>query len=163
MTGYFASFPLTYMQTPDGGNVIIRDFFRRVDVASMFGDVSVGLIPYTIPMGGTPESVANTFYASPYYHWVIILVNGIVDLYEEWPLSQTALNAKIADAYDSPDDVHHYVNADDYTVDSTAVGATPVTNVEYETALNDAKRSIRVLDPQYLSPFVTQFNTLIGD
>ena len=39
----------------------------------------------------------------------------------------------------------------------------PVLNVEYEIAVNDIKRQIRVLDPQYLSQFVSNFNDLIGE
>ena len=166
MTGYFAKFPLYYTQTPDGKNVIIKDFFRRVDVSDIFGNVAVGLVPYLVQVGERPEDVSNKFYGSPLYHWVILLVNNIVDTYEEWPLDDIALNNKIADVYHSPYDIHHYVDTSNgYTIDYNAENANcqPVLNVEYEIAINDAKRQIRVLDPQYLSQFVSNFNDLIGE
>jgi len=166
MTGYFTTFPLIYMTLPDGNNVTIQDFFRRVDVASMFGNVSVALMPYQIQPDEQPEIVSNKFYGSPLYHWVVILVNNIVDLYEEWPLTQAALTAKIADLYDTPNGIHHYVDVSNgYTIDFNPSNPNcfPVTNIEYENTLNDNKRLIRVLDPQYLSQFVQQFNTLIGE
>lgn len=166
MTGYFQNFPLYFSQTPDGKTVIVRDFFRRVDVSSIFGDVAVGLVPYLIQSGERPEDVSNKFYGSPLYHWVILIVNNIVDMYEEWPLDQTALSKKIADRYASPNDIHHYVDTSNgYTIDYNALNPNcqPVLNVEYENTLNDNKRPIRVLDPQYLTQFVQQFNTLIGE
>ena len=166
MTGYFKNFPLYYSQTPDGKNVIIKDFFRRVDVSDIFGNIAVGLVPYFIQMGERPEDVSNKFYGSPLYHWVILLVNDMVDIYEEWPLDQTALTKKIADNYSSPDGAHHYIDTTNgYTVDNNPENPNllEITNVEYENTLNDNKRPIRVLDPQYLSQFVTQFNTLIAN
>lgn len=166
MTGYFNSFPLYYTQTPDGENVIIKDFFRRVDVSEIFGNVGVGLVPYFIQIDERPEDVSNKFYGTPLYHWVVLLINEIVDTYEEWPISQLALNNKIAAVYASPYDIHHYVDTSNgYTIDynPSNQNCQPVLNVEYENAINDAKRTIKVLDPQYVSQFVTQFNTLIGD
>jgi len=44
---------------------------------------------------------------------------------------------------------------------STDAGAGPVTNAEYERRIQDNKRQVKVLDPQYLDLFLSEFKTLI--
>jgi len=46
-------------------------------------------------------------------------------------------------------------------VNSDTPGATSVSNYEYEVRLQDEKRKIKILDEQYLSTFVDEFNTLL--
>ena len=46
-------------------------------------------------------------------------------------------------------------------VNSTEAGAGVVTNAEYERRIQDKKRQIRVLSPQYLDLFIKEFRTLI--
>ena len=65
-------------------------------------------------------------------------------------------------------DVHHYVMTDNKSIivdwDATKVSNgtyTAVTNLEYETDLNDAKRQIAILDNVYLKDMRNQFNKLI--
>ena len=162
---YFDKFPLIYIRTVDGNGIIIEDFFRRIKVGGLFGDVSVALVPYFVQEGETPEVVSNKFYGSPFYHWVILHINNIVNVYTEWPLSAQALTEKIAGDYDSPNGVHHYFNtANGYVVDRDDDNSDiiPVTNIEYENAVNDAKRTIKILDPQYLTNFVSNFTDMIG-
>jgi len=55
------------------------------------------------------------------------------------------------------DAVHHYENSDNQYVVKSAVGATPVTNAEYEFALNDKKTQIKVLRPRYVQVIADQF------
>lgn len=56
---------------------------------------------------------------------------------------------------------HHYVNAQGYIVSSDAVGATPVSNFDYEVRENEAKRRIKLISPQLLNTIVNQFKELI--
>ena len=46
-------------------------------------------------------------------------------------------------------------------VNSTEAGAGPVTNAEYERRIQDKKRQIKILDPQYLDLFLKEFRLLI--
>jgi hypothetical protein len=163
---YFDKFPLYYTRTSSGTNIVMTDLFRRVHVAKLFGDVSVALVPYLILDGETPEHVSHRFYGSPFYHWVVLLTNNIVNVYTEWPLSQNALNQKILGEYENPYDAHHYVSLSSGFIvdqDDDNVDVVPVTNIDHENAENDAKRTIRVLDPDYLSGFVQRFTDLIGE
>ena len=51
---------------------------------------------------------------------------------------------------------HHYENATGHTM-KTSVGATPVTNQEYEFLLNDKKAQIKAIRPQYVQSIADQF------
>lgn len=42
---------------------------------------------YQIQDGDTPEMIADKYYGDPTYHWVVLLMNDIVDPFYDWPLS----------------------------------------------------------------------------
>ena len=57
---------------------------------------------------------------------------------------------------------------DNYTnvkikVESTVFGALEVTNQEYEENLQEKKREIRILKPDFIGRFTTEFASLIED
>ena len=39
---------------------------------------------YLVPEGETPEQVANRIYDDPNLHWVIMIINDMSDIYEQW-------------------------------------------------------------------------------
>ena len=39
---------------------------------------------YEIQEGETPEIVADKHHGSVYYHWVILMTNGITDPFHDW-------------------------------------------------------------------------------
>ena len=47
-------------------------------------------------------------------------------------------------------------------INSTELGAGAVSNIEYERRLQDKKRTIKMLEPQYLNAFVTEFKKMIN-
>ena len=44
---------------------------------------------------------------------------------------------------------------------STVPGATAVSNLEYEADIQDKKKQIRVLKPEYLNQFIREFQDLV--
>lgn len=162
---YFSKFPIYITRTTEGSQVIITDLFRRVGVGKMFGDVVVGLIPYTILDGETPEMVSQKIYGTPFNHWILLLVNNIVSVLAEWPLETSSLNNKILAEYINPYGVHHYFNtAIGYIVDrnDSDPNIVVITNFDYEVSVNDAKRQIRFLDPDFVHTFIKEFEILVG-
>lgn len=170
---YFSKFPL-YLTTagyrgPIGSDsqtqnqVIITDFFRRIRTGAGFSEISTGIIPYAIQDGYTPERLAHEFYGSAFYHWVILLVNNIVNPREEWPMDGDQFNEFMSDNYEDVTGIHHYIDPESgFVVDSDFAGATPVTNLEYEEEINEQKRHIKMLDSKYLQQFVTMFDNQIA-
>ena len=167
---YFSEFPL-YQYDFDGKGQsakLITDILRRVSVRAKVKANTLLFDKYDIVDGETPEIVADKYYGSPQYHFVVILLNDIVNQYD-WPLDSVQYAKFLKDKYgDNIDGVHHYeINqtSGDTTikleVSSDTTGATLVTNREYEDRLQDQKRSIRLLDRVYLRSFVEEFKKLI--
>ena len=55
------------------------------------------------------------------------------------------------------DVAHHYENANNEYVTKSTVGATPISNQEYEFGLNDTKTKIKAIRPQYIQIIADQF------
>lgn len=170
---YFSKFPLYltvagYMGSMGSTStvqrqVVITDFFRRIRTGVSFGEMTSGIIPYIIKDGETPERLAYHFYGSAYYHWVILLVNDIVNVREEWPMDSDEFNTYLSDNYEDTSATHHYIDPVTLLeVDSTFSGAIPVSIIDYEEGINEAKRHIRMMEAQYLQQFVSIFDSLIS-
>ena len=117
---------------------------------------------YDIVDGETPEIVAEKIYGDPEYHWIIMLANQKHDYISDFPLSEQALVKHIIATYGAQRyATRHYVNADGFVVNSTATGAVSVSNDDYERALNESKRRIKVISPQVISTILTQYKELL--
>ena len=96
--------------------------------------------------------------------------------YHDWPKSYQAFEEYVNDKYAEPNGIHHYEKSQssgktssqgpsdfDYLVevDSSDVDGQSVSNYEYEQRLEDQKRQIKLLSPQYLSTFMNEFRKLI--
>jgi hypothetical protein len=153
-----------------GASTIVTDIFRRISL-NRFGKNLVFLQTITVPDGFTVEQVADKYYKRPDYHWVILTINDIVDVRKEWPMSNSDLLSFAKKKYGETGiyETHHYRTSDDsklivdYDAADLANGdIEEVTNIQYEEELNDAKREINILEPKYLTEFVTNYMTLIG-
>jgi hypothetical protein len=160
----FKNFPKT-LATINGEFVTVTDIFRRVAAKAGIDDYTI-LESFTVPSGWTPEIVASRYYGNPYYHWVILITNNIVDVREEWPKSQSDLVKYCIKKYNGIEniyDVHHYETDDGLIVDADYADGykTAIQNFQYEEMLNDKKSEIKLLDKRYLSEFLTDYNSLI--
>ena len=117
---------------------------------------------YFISDGDRADILAHQFYGDSTLHWVVLYANYMANPYYDWPLPYFDLQKFVAKKYpDNINGIHHYEDADNYEVDSTASGATAVTNFVYEESLNDSKRSINIIRGEYLPQVLEEFKTLI--
>ena len=177
MAAYFQQFPkILYDLKGDDNFKLVPDIFRRIKVRSKMKDNLSMLDKFDVDSGDSPESVAYKVYGNTDYFWVICLLNNIVNRYYDWPLDEYSFQKFLSEKYTNPDAVHHYEKPQssgetesqgpgDYShmieVNSTTIGAQAVSNAEYERRIQDEKRQIQVLQPQYLSAFVSEFRKLI--
>jgi len=159
-------------QVSDTGRPItISDILYRIAINKDFSHKASFLMPYTVVEGDTPEIVSFKFYGTPLYHWVILIINDIVNPREEWPLSEKQLLEKIALQYpdDLPSDVYEWREINyGYVVDYNAGLAAQqqiysVSIYDYETEKNEAKRTIKVLDPNFITDFITAYSRAYTD
>jgi hypothetical protein len=171
---YFSKFPyIVYDSVGNGEFKIVTNLLRRVAVRSKIRANTSFFDTYDVKEGETPEMVAHKLYGDPELHWVILLVNNITDRYHQWPKNTNQFLAYINDKYSNVDATHHYeisqVSGDttikiDIGTDNTDYPtASIVTNFEHEEALEDKMRSIRLLDPAYLGPFVAEFESIMEE
>ena len=178
MTKYFDQFPIIdyNLSGVNGNTTEVTDIFRRVKARNKIADNVTLFDNYDVAEGEKPEDVAYKVYGESDYFWVVTLVNNIVNRYYDWPLDQFSFQQYIKDKYSNPDGIHHYEVTQsrgkqsgegpaDYThkieVNSDYPGAQSVSNRQYEDRIQDKKRQIRVLSPQYLNAFEEEFTNLI--
>ena len=178
MTKYFDQFPIIdyNLSGVNGNTVKVTDIFRRVKARSKIADNVTLFDKYDVAEGEKPEDVAYKIYGDADYFWVVTLVNNIVNRYYDWPLDNFSFQQFINDKYSNPMGIHHYEvtqssgkqagdGPTDYShkleVNSDHPGAQSVSNREHEDRLQDQKRQIRVLSPQYLNAFEEEFINLI--
>ena len=169
---YFNKFPVVpYDVNGDGTVVIVTDILKRVRLRANMKKELALLDQYEVQEGETPEIVADKHHGSVYYHWVILMTNGITDPFHDWPKSTRQLQLYLADKYTPTqlNEAHHYEisqSSGDTTikieVPQGTAGATTITNREYEDALNESKRKNSLLRNDYLSAFVDEFSNLMS-
>ena len=171
---YFSKFPyIVYDSVGNGEFKIVTNLLRRVAIRSKVKANTLFFDTYDVKEGETPEMVAHKLYGDPELHWIVLLVNNVTERYHQWPKNTNQFLAYINDKYSNVDATHHYeisqVSGDttikiDIGTDNTDYpSASVVTNFEYEEALEDKKRSIRLLDPSYIGSFVAEFESLMEE
>ena len=178
---YFDAIPARWV-TLGGSTVLLTNITKRVSAKQDIKS-STMFITYQIKDGERPDILANRLYDNPNYWWIFLLVNEKYDLCLDWPLNDNELTEYINSQYADPYATHHYVDKQGTIIDPEVqnettiwksqsnvvahaiqlfkTGLSEVTNTEYETALNDEKRIIRVLDPDFLDLFVSQYEELM--
>ena len=162
---YFKHFPtIDYDPTGDKNTKTIKDFLIRLTIKDVVRSNKAVFSKYDVKEGQRPEDVAFEQYGDAGLHWIVLMMNEIVDPYYEWPLGLRDLERFVASKYTNVNGTHHYEIAqssgDTNTkihVDSTTVGATAITNYEYEESVNDVRKQIRLLDPVYINQITAEF------
>ena len=87
-----------------------KNLFRRAKVREdLFADF-MQFDKYKIIGDERPDNVAEKVYGNDNLDWVILMSNNIIDINNEWPLSQFQLNEFLNDKYTPQElvSIHHY-------------------------------------------------------
>lgn len=178
---YFENFPLIWHTLPDGDQVLLQNITRRVMIVDKIKDIEGMLLPYTITDGETPRQFAERFYGSFELFWVVLLINGILDPVAGWPRPEQRIIDELEDKYgiDGMYDTAYYVNEYGIKSDPMALriaydlqeftdeniislyGLKAVSYHDDAIAQNDKLRDIKVLHPDYVNNFVSQFEQVL--
>ena len=114
---YFRNMPnFEYVNRTKDGQFIsnytqVKNFFKKGRMREdIFQDLTI-FEKYNIKGDDRPDNVANEIYGDPTLDWVVLTSNNIVNIYNEWPLSQQVFEDYILDKYDTYeklDEIHHY-------------------------------------------------------
>ena len=177
MAKYFETFPKRLYDIANTGNPkLVTDIFRRLKVKDGIKDNLALYATYDVVPGDTPESISYKHFGTTDYFWIICLMNDITDRFYGFPLTDQAFEAYVKDKYAEPGAIHHFevkqtsgrqegLEPEDYShfieVNADHPGAQSVSNYEYEQRLQNKKRQIKILNPDYLSSFIEEFEKLI--
>lgn len=89
--------------------VVAKNFFRRYKISDSAFSYSSYYNKYAVEDGQRLEQIAERIYGNPFYDWVIVLTNNIIDPSFALPLSESELRKHVEATYSNPYyDIHHY-------------------------------------------------------
>lgn len=165
---YFEMFPkIEYDLLGNGNSIFFTDITKRSVIRKEVLEQISNFDFYDVQNGESAEIIADVYYQNIFLHWIVLMANNITNLYEQWPKSLSNLESYIDEKYgDNANSVHHYVinqTSGDTTkeiilTDNTYhSNATTVSNYQYEVDLNDSKRRIRLIRPEFVSQIIEEY------
>ena len=171
--------------------VVVKNIFKRSKLRTDVDQAITGFDYYYVQDQQRPDVLAQQLYGDSELDWVILTANNITNIRDQWPLNNNDLHAYMLEKYGSEQNIlgiHHYETRqilDEYNrvvmpagleVDAdftfkyknftnTIVTVNPVvtiTNYDYENKLNEGKRQIRILKPQYLGAFISEHKQIMN-
>ena len=169
----------------------VKNLFRRNKVRDDLQNVFTLFNKYEIVEGARPDTVAEEFYGKADLDWVVLMTAGIINVRDEWPLSNYQLYKYAENKYgvENLNDINYYetkevkdsngrlilpagkdVNEDftlNYSDNGSKVSLSGinvrrgVTNWEYETIKNNKKSSIYLLKQGYLQQFLNDMREIM--
>jgi hypothetical protein len=89
--------------------VVAKNFFRRYQVNPDVFSYSVYFKKYAVEEGDRLDTIAEAAYGNPFFDWVIVLTNNIINPAFAFPLSQENLRKVLEKTYDDPyGEIKHY-------------------------------------------------------
>ena len=145
--------------------VLVADITKKIQfVKDLLSDDSFWF-EYDLQQNELPEHIAHNYYGTSTYHWILLIINECYDPIYDWFLSDSELASFVSKKYGANGGIvtHHWV-LDDIVYTSNPGGfATIVTNAEYEEELNDAKRTIKIVYPEYIDQVLEEYRKLTND
>ena len=169
----------------------VKNLFKRAKLRTDIDQSITAFDFYLIEDNERPDIVADKVYGNVELDWVILVTNNITSIRNQWPLSNNELYNYSLEKYISEENMmatHHFetkeikdkygrilleeklivdqnfsftYTKDDNTVE-TVTPAQSVSNYTYEQRLNEDKRKIRVLKPNLLPAFITDFRNIMS-
>ena len=171
--------------------IIVKNIFRRSKLRTDVDQSLTAFDYYYVQEGQRPDTLAQDLYQNSELDWVILTTNNITNIRDQWPLDHNDLHDYMLEKYGSEQNIagiHHYETKEildeykrvvmraglevdvnftfkyqTYTNSIVTVNpVAPITNYQYETKLNEEKRKIRTLKPQYLGAFISEHKQIMN-
>ena len=171
--------------------ITVKNLFRRNKLRDDLQNVFTIFNKYEIVDGARPDTVAEEFYGDAELDWVVLMTAGIINVRDEWPLSNYQLYQYAEQKYGilELNDVRYFetkeikdsngrlilpagkvVDGDfvlNYSDNGNKVSVSGldvrrgVSNWEYETIENNKKSSIYLLKRGYLQQFLNDMREIM--
>jgi len=165
-------------------DIEIKDYFHLMKVRLDIWAEETLYYTHYVGNGERPDQVSYKEYGDEQYYWIVLQVNDIIDYHNEWPLSAHEFDDFIIKKYNShraageiayyetvetkdslgnlrlpagirvgKDYKFTYSEYDDATTYKTSFPRS-VSYWEYENDLNEQKKNIYLLKPEYINDYV---------
>ena len=163
--------------------ITAKNIFRRMKIRDDLKNVFSVFNKYEIDDGDRPDTVALDLYGKSNLDWVVLITANIINVRDEWPLSSKELYDFTVSKYGLTEinNVRHYetteiknnrgvivlpkgkVVDEDFKIRKPDIANEATTTInpvrgityyEYEADINEKKRTIDVLRPEYLQQFL---------
>jgi len=198
MSKYFNYFPKTIYTNDNTSGIVVTNITSRFAFEKSYRDNSAVYYEYDIQDSDTPEIIADKMYGNSEKHWIVLMMNEIVDPQFDWPLDQRTIISYINDKYSANASVgqtgiswaqqntQSYYKIETRTTNSTGTSiekkiqidsntyanlSGSITNVtlkdgngitiavtketqsyyDYEINLNESKRTIKLIKPEFVN------------
>ena len=166
-------------RTSDRDYVTIKNIFRRVKLRDDLEANLSAFERYEVRSGQRPDTLAAEYYGNPDLDWLILIVNNITNVRDQWPLSDQQLYEFALNKHgDMLNHIAHYITTEvrddagrliypagvvvdyNFTItdpdnpNATLNPVTGMTNYECEVGKNNQKRSITLLRTEYVQQAV---------
>ena len=159
----------------------VKNIFKRAVLREDVINSYFQFNQYLIEGDDRPDNVASKVYGDANLDWVVLTTNNVINVRDEWPMSQNDLQNYLTNKYTTAElsYVHHYetlkiIDADekliqpkgitveeghsitfvDRGVSRTESKIEAITYLQHEINLNDKKREINVLQPRYVELYL---------
>jgi len=167
----------------------VKNLFRRNKLRDDLQNIFTVFDKYEIIEGARPDTIADELYGSSELDWVVLLTAGIINVRNEWPLSNRDLYYYALDKYGTDlNSVRYYETTEvkdsedrlilpaGKVVDKTFTIPKPdtsneetatlnpvksISNWEYETIKNIKKQTIYILKRRYLRQFLNDMRQIM--
>ena len=167
----------------------VKNIFKRAVLREDVIDSYFQFEQYLIEGDDRPDNVATELYNDPNLDWVVLTTNNIINVRDEWPMSQNDLQNYLTNKYTSAElsYVHHYetlkivdsyqrliqpkgitveeghsITYVDRGVSKTESKIEAITYLQYELNLNDKKREINVLQKQFVELYLRDMANIMS-
>lgn len=96
---YFKTFPSIQYQFPNDQIKFYKNLSIRPAIVQALKNDYTNLQVYNVEDGETPETIAFDVYKDQSLNWIIMLVNDVMNLYTDWPMSEAFLEDYLFEKY----------------------------------------------------------------
>jgi hypothetical protein len=183
----------SFAQGRNSNNDVVRvkNLFKRAKIRNDILNTPFAFDEFTIVGDARPDNIANEMYNSPFLDWVVLISNNIINVRDEWPMTQSDFQNYLIDKYGTEllNEIHHYETLkindpngslllegglkvdENFTLKYSYEGEyktlsgsnllKSITNYEYEVEKNDDKRNIFLLKSNYISTIISDMREIM--
>ena len=115
--GYFRELPNILYPSPvpskrsTADMVVIKNLFRRAKLFDYVSDAAALFDKYIVEDGERPDTIAHELYGNPRLDYVVVIVAGITNIHQQWPIQDFQMYDFALAKYGSETEmnkIHHY-------------------------------------------------------